>query len=102
MPGFVVHQGANVQCPHGGRAIVVPAARVKVSGMPVAVASVYSVGGCVAPTPPGTCTGGKWVTFSLRVKADGQPIVLSDSQSLSAASGTPLLIIGGQVRVKGS
>ena len=102
MPGFVVHQGANVQCPHGGRAVVVPAARVKVSAMAVAIASVYTVGGCAAPTPPGTCASGKWLTFSLRVKADGQPIVLSDSRSLSVASGAPLVLLGGQLRVKGT
>lgn len=102
MPGFLIHQGATVQCPHGGRAVVVPSVRVKVSGMPVAMASVYAVGGCAAPSPPGTCVSGKWMTFSLRVKADGQPVVLTDSQSLSVASGTPLLIVQSQVRAQGT
>lgn len=102
MPGFLIHHGATVKCPHGGRATVVPSVRVKVSGMPVAIASVYAVRECAAPSPPGTCVSGKWLTFSLRVKADGQPVVLTDSQSLSAASGTPLLILKSQIRAKGT
>jgi len=102
MPGFLIHVGATVKCPHGGLAVVVPSARVKVSGAPVAIASVYTVGGCGASTPPGTCASGKWVTFSIRVRADGgQPIVLTDSRSLSVASGTPLLILKSQIRAKG-
>lgn len=102
MPGFLIHQGATVKCPHGGRAVVVPSLRVKVSGMPVAIASVYGVRDCTAPSPPGTCVSGKWVTFSVRVKADGQPVVLTDSQSLSAASGTPLVILLSQLRAQGT
>ena len=101
MPGFLIHQGATVQCAHGGRPVVVPAARVKVGGMPVAVASTYAVAGCPS-SPPGTCVAGKWVTFSVRVRTDGLPIVLSDSQSLTAASGSPLLIVNSQIRVKGA
>ena len=100
MPGFIVHQGAAVKCPHGGQAIMVPATRVRVSGMSVALASVYTVAGCGGPTPPGPCATGKWLTFSTRVFADGQPLVLLDSQSLSAASGTPLIIAGTQVRAR--
>jgi hypothetical protein len=100
MPGFIVHQGAQVKCPHGGAAIMVPATRVKVSGQAVAIGSVYTVAGCGGPTPPGPCATGKWVTFSTRVFADGQPVVLMDSQSLSVASGTPLIIAGTQMRAK--
>jgi uncharacterized Zn-binding protein involved in type VI secretion len=102
MPGFVIHQGATVNCPHGGKVVMAPSLRVKVSGQPVALASMYAVVGCAGPTPPGPCATGKWLTFSTRVFADGQPVVLTDSTSLSAASSTPVTIIQSQFRVKGT
>lgn len=38
MPGFLVHQGANVVCTHMGQATpVTPFPRVKVSGQPIDV-----------------------------------------------------------------
>jgi hypothetical protein len=97
MPGFLVHEGAQVLCSHGGQAQpVVPIPTVLVSGQPiVTIASPYVVAGCALPPPPaanGPCVTGTFVTASLSVTSFGQPVLLTDSISVCVPSGTPLLI----------
>ncbi|MFJ3789663.1 hypothetical protein [Kitasatospora sp. NPDC090091] len=105
MPGPILHQGAVVQCAHGGRAV--PAStypRVLVNNLPVCVQQVqHLVAGCPLPPPPaanGPCVTAAWTTGSLRVLAGGvMPLVLLDSRATAAPSGTPLVAVSAQQRV---
>lgn len=107
MPGFVLHLGATVLCSHAGQATPVsPVPRVLVSGQPVVtLASPYVVAGCTMPPPPagnGPCATGQFVSAAVRVTVLGQPVLLQDSQSVCAPTGTPLLPVAAQTRVTGS
>jgi hypothetical protein len=102
MPGFILHVGATVMCSHGGSAQPsAPNPRVLVSGQPVAtMAAPYVVAGCPfnvggAPSP---CVTAQWVTAATRVLANGQPLVLIDSQAICAPNGTPLIVAATQTR----
>ena len=106
MPGFILHQGATVLCSHAGQAqptTVNP--RVLVGGQPVVtMPTPYVVAGCTLPPPPaanGPCVTAQWITSATRVLAGGVPVLLQDSQSLCAPTGTPLLVVMTQVRVSG-
>ncbi len=106
MPGFVLHQGAVVTCLHGGQAMATaPIPNVLVSAQPITVLPIpWQVAGCALPPPPvanGPCLSGMFFTAALRVTSYGNPVLLFDSQSLCAPSGTPLLILGTQTRVFG-
>jgi hypothetical protein len=107
MPGFLLHLGASVQCAHAGVAqptVVDP--RVLVAGQPIVTQpGAYVVAGCALPPPlagNGPCVAALWVSAATRVFADGQPILLQDSQAICAPTGTPLLIVATQVRVRGT
>ena len=105
MPGYVIHQGATVQCDHLGPAQpVMVDERVTVSGQAVVVQpDTYSISGCQLPawtlggSPP--CVTGTWLSAATRVFADGSPLVLFDSQSTCQPNGTPMLILQSQMRV---
>jgi hypothetical protein len=106
MPGFLVHVNAQVKCSHLGLAQpMAPVPRVLVMGQPVVTrACPYAVAGCILPPPPaanGPCVSGQWLTSATRVFANGVPVILQDSQSICAPSGTPLLILLTQTRVLG-
>ena len=105
MPGFLLHVGATVLCTHGGQAQpTVPNPRVLVGGQPVVTQSgPYIVAGCpfVPPGGNGPCVTAQWVTGATRVLAGGVPVLLQDSQSICEPTGTPLMIVVTQVRVKG-
>lgn len=107
MPGFLLHTGATVLCSHGGQATpVVSSPRVTVGGQPVVtLPGTYTVAGCALPPPPtanGPCVTGQWISAATRVRAGGQPLLLADSQSVCAPSGTPLIVVATQVRVRGT
>lgn len=104
MAGFIVHQGAVVQCAHVG--VAQPTAvspQVTVMGMPiVTMTAPYSIAGCTFPTmtsgsPP--CVTAQWTTAATRVTSAGAPVVLLDSMSVCAPNGTPLMIISTQTQV---
>lgn len=106
MPGFLLHVGAVVLCAHGGMAQpTVPNMRVKVMGMPTVTQPMpYVVAGCSFPPPPianGPCVTAQWVLGALRVKSNGLPLLLMDSQALCAPTGTPLVVSFAQSRVRG-
>jgi len=106
MPGFLLHVGAMVQCMHGGQAQpTMPNPRVKVSGQPIVTqAAPFVIAGCTFPPPPaanGPCATAQWVTAAVRVKANGIPVLLQDSQAICAPTGTGLIVSSTQVRVKG-
>lgn len=106
MPGFLLHVGATVLCPHGGQAQpTVPNPRVRVGGQPVVTQPApHCVAGC--PFAPGgvatPCVTANWITAAVRVRAGGMPVLLQDSQALTIPNGTPLVVIATQVRVRGT
>ncbi len=104
MPGFLLHLGATVLCSHGGQATpTAPNPRVTVSGQPiVTLACPYVVAGCAFPPPPGgngPCVTAQFITAATRVTANGQPVLLLDSQAICAPTGTPVMIVQTQTRV---
>jgi len=104
MPGFLVHFGAQVLCSHGGQAMpTVPNPRVTVSGQPtVLLTAPYVVAGCVLPPPPaanGPCVTAQFITGTVRVTSNGQPLLVISSQAICAPTGTPLIIVATQTRV---
>ena len=107
MPGFLLHQGASVSCVHGGTATpTAPNPRVKVSGqMVVTQPAPHTVAGCPFTTPGGTpqpCVTAQWTSAATRVKANGQPVLLQDSQATCVPNGTPVVIASTQTRVRGT
>ena len=106
MPGFLLTTQAQVQCAHGGTAqSLLTNPRVKVAGQPIVTQScVYSVSGCnQSPATTGipTCVSAQWTSAATRVKANGIPVLLQDSQSFVPSNSTPLIIIQTQARVRG-
>ena len=107
MPGFLLHVGATVLCAHAGQAQpTVPNPRVRVGGQPIVTQPMpYVVAGCTLPPPPlanGPCVTAQWVVGAVRVTANGQPVLLQDSQAICAPTGTPLNVLVTQVRVRGT
>lgn len=106
MPGFLLHVGATVLCSHAGQAQpTAPNPRVRLSSQPVVtIASPYVVAGCTLPPPPaanGPCVTAQFVSSATRVFVGGTPVLLQDSQAIAAPTGTPLLIVRTQPRVRG-
>lgn len=104
MPGFLLHIGATVLCSHAGQAQpTTPNPRVTVTGQPtVTIASPYVISGCTLPPPSngnGPCVTAQFTTAATRVTSNGQPLLLFDSQSVCAPTGTPLVVVQTQTRV---
>jgi hypothetical protein len=106
MPGYLLHVGATVICSHGGQAMpTMPNPRVKVSSQPIVTQpTMYTVAGCPFSTPGGPlpCVTASWVTAAVRVKAGGVPVLMQDSQAITAPNGVPLNVLVTQLRVKGT
>jgi hypothetical protein len=105
MPGFLLHVGATVLCMHAGQAQpTVPNPRVLVGGQPILTQTgPYVVAGCAltgTPNPP--CATAQFVTAAVRVRSNGVPVLLQDSQAVCVPTGTGLNIIVTQVRVRGT
>ncbi len=104
MPGFLLHEAAQVACSHAGHATPIePFSRVRVDGHAIVTqTSPYGVRGCqLGAAPGGPCTTAQFTTAALRIRATGVPVLLSDSQSVAAPTGAPLQIVVTQVRVRG-
>lgn len=104
MPGFILHEGAEVLCAHGGQAEpMVPMPRVLVSAMPVVTqASPYAIAGCAFPPPPaanGPCVTAMWTVAATRVFAMGLPVLVSSGVATCVPTGTPLVVSVTQTRV---
>jgi hypothetical protein len=103
MPGFVLHEGADVLCVHGGQVLPTTASsRVRVSGRPITTqSSRYVISGCPLPAPAGgPCVDAEWVTAATRVLSDGVPLLLDDSVAVCSPTGTAVRVAVGQTRVK--
>ena len=102
MPGPILHLGAAILCAHGGQATpIVTVPRVLVGGQPVTtLASPYAVAACtLPPAAGGPCVTAQYITSAARVVANGQPVLLMDSQAICAPTGTPLTPLTVQPRV---
>lgn len=104
MPKFLLHDGASVQCAHGGKVTpTVTVMRVKVSGQAIAtLPSPWQVAGCALPPPTsgnGPCVTATFTTAATRVTSLGQPVLLFDSQATCAPPSTPTTSVASQTRV---
>jgi hypothetical protein len=101
MPGFVLHVGAVVQCPHAGMATpVTPSPRVTVMGQPIAtLASPYTIAGCAFPPPNSPCLSAQWVVGATRVTSMGQPVLIMGGVAQTVPNGVPLVATSTQTRV---
>jgi uncharacterized Zn-binding protein involved in type VI secretion len=74
-------------------------------GQPIVVQPTpHAVAGCLfnvsgAPSP---CVTAQWVTAAVRVKANGVPVLLQDSQAVCIPNGTGVQIMVTQTRVRGT
>ena len=102
---YLLMQGATILCAHGGQAQpVVANPSVKVNGQPtVTQSSVYMISACpfILVLVPCPCVTAQWTTGATRVKSNGLPLLLSDSQATCVPNGTPVNILTTQTRVKG-
>lgn len=107
MPGYLLHQGISITCPHGGAGQLTPSnTKVTVGGQAVAVVSDQTtIAGCAfnvsgAPSP---CVRVQWLMPATRVTVGGTPALVSSSVALclSAASVPqgPATVSGYQTRV---
>ena len=106
---FLLHQGAQVLCTHGGQATPTSAStRVMLSSQPATTLShSYTIAGCPFTTPepaPTPCTSVTWTTPATRVRIEGQPALLSTSSGLTngplGVQGSPRVVMQ-QARVRG-
>lgn len=104
--GYILHEGAVVQCLDGAPAVPVNVnPRVTVSGQPIVTQSTqYTIAACpLASSGTGVfCATASWLTAALRVTADGDPVVLSDSQATCVNTVKGLNVISTQTRAKGT
>jgi hypothetical protein len=87
MPGFLVHVGARVACPHQGQVSIVSSnTRVLLLGQPAAtLADTYPTTGCTFTLPgpkPQPCLTVRWLTPATRVLISSQPAILQASSGL--------------------
>lgn len=91
-------------CMHGGQAQPTsPLPRVKLSGQhAVGQATTYTIAGCPLVPPPGPppCVTATWVVPATRVRSTGIPLVVNSSTAVCVPTGTGLLPVSFQVRVK--
>ncbi len=103
MGGYLLHEGATVQCLHAGSAQPTTTdQRVSVSGQAiVTLDDLYTIAAC-SLTPPngGPCASAQWIKGAERVKASGVPVLLQDSEALCTPTGTGLQVINTQTRVQ--
>lgn len=106
---FLLHQGAQVMCSHGGQANpTTTSVRVQLGGQgATTLAHVYTISACPFSTPesgPKPCTTLQWTTPAVRVRIEGTPALLASSQGISigplGTQGTPM-VSAQQTRVRG-
>jgi hypothetical protein len=101
----LLHQGATVQCIHGGQAQpTVTDQHTKVGNQAAVTQSPpYTVSGCPNPVQAGgPCVTATFASAATRVRASGQPVLLSDSQAVCSPTGASLIIISTQTRSTGT
>lgn len=104
MPGSPVPFGSQVLCAHGGSANAsAPNPRVTVERTPtVLLTTTYMISLCSMPPPPngnGPCVTGQWLSGTVRVLSNGQPLVIQTGASLCTPTGTPMTALAPNLRV---
>jgi uncharacterized Zn-binding protein involved in type VI secretion len=103
--GYLLTQGATVLCLHGGQAQpTTTSSHVKINGQPVITqTSSYSISACsfMQGSKPSPCITAQWTSGATRVKADGAPVLLDNSQATCTPNGTGVNIVMTQTGVKG-
>jgi uncharacterized Zn-binding protein involved in type VI secretion len=106
MPGYLLDLSATVQCMHAGTATPIQTSlHVKISGQAiVTLTSSYTVAGCsLTPPPPKPfCATAQFTSGATKLKSDGVPVLLKDSQAVCATTGTGVQIASTQTKVKGT
>ncbi len=107
MANFLLHEGAKVICEHpkGEASPNASNARVTVSGKKIVTRfrSQYVISGCLNPLLNlGPCVSAQWIKAAERVKAGGEPVLLTNSQARCLSSGGGLIIMSTQGRVTGA
>ncbi|MEM6354026.1 MAG: hypothetical protein AAF766_25055, partial [Cyanobacteria bacterium P01_D01_bin.14] len=67
--------------------------------------SSYTIAGCTLPPPNvanGPCVSAQWVSAATRVRANGVPVLLQDSQAICTPTATGLNVVMTQTRVRGT
>jgi hypothetical protein len=76
---------------------------VTLGGVPtVLLTTPYMIAGCAMPPPPngnGPCVTGQWLSGTIRVLSNGQPLVIQTGSSLCAPTGTPMMALAPNPRV---
>ena len=109
MPGFLLHVGAMVQCPHVAPVTAITSnTRVLVSGQPVVtIGDTFLVTGCVfmVGPKPQPCVRVQWIVPANRVLVNGQPVLLQTSVGLAMSAEQipqgPPIVVATQMRVGG-
>ncbi len=102
MQGYLLHTGAEMNCPHSAPVTIPPSqTRVLVGGQFVATASdLLAVTGCPfqVPTPAGPvpqpCIPVRWERFSSRVMVNGEFVLL---ETLPSGSGDGMCLSETQI-----
>lgn len=108
MPGYLLHVGATVQCPHGGTVTAIPSSvRVKVGGRPVvATSDTFLVAGCPVPLTQSTqpCFKVEWMVGASRVRVGGKPALVQGAvglvQTAAGVATGPPNVISTQTRAR--
>src|SRR5690242_6021174 len=106
MPGKFLHEKVELKCVHGSGTLSRQTdQRVTVSGQKLLVKpTCCTISDCKNPPPnagTGPCTSALWANATTRVKANGQPVLLENSQATCVPMG--MAFIGPtQSRVKGT
>jgi len=101
MAGNSVTIASTLQCPHGGKVIIVSTNTRVRAGTPMATAlDVFTIVGCLA----GTCVTVQWLVGDMRVRVNGVPTLSRSSlglclNGLQIPQG-PVVIVNTQLRVK--
>lgn len=106
MPKFIVHMGAQILCPHPPGQVQFTQTSQKVSVVHQKVATKAhptSVAGCPGvPNSIPPCTQVQWTTVAMKVKVEGNFVVLYDSQGQGLPSSQPgVKVMNTQMKVQG-
>jgi hypothetical protein len=110
MPGFLLHADADIRCFHNAKATIGTAqAQALVGGKAIATtADQITIKSC-PNTNPGPCSAIGWLSFSTKVLAGGQPVLLQALPPVAPGSGatvgtppSPQLVYQVQLQVTGT
>lgn len=108
MAAPILTQSAQIRCPHGGQAIVVPSnPTITIAGSPVLVMTdLFTIAGCTfnISGSPAPCLSIQWTAPALSTSVNNTPVLLGTSVGLcmGGSPGVPAVVVPGQFQVLGS